>query len=138
MKKFLLFIAVLASGIVMGQSIIPSNNNYTEDSTNYMAELGSGNFVYRIPLFNIETMNPDFNLQGNRYYNAQAASSIYTSKQPIRGWSNDYSPNIYRKINNSFWDESYYRVNSADVYGDGEPYEKPERAGVPFTLTCLV
>lgn len=137
MKKFLLFIAVLASGIVMGQSIIPSNNNYTEDSTNYMAELGSGNFVYRIPLFNIETMNPDFNLQGNRYYNAQAASSIYTSKQPIRGWSNDYSPNIYRKINNSFWDESYYRVNSADVYGDGEPYEKPERAGDTFHINMF-
>ncbi|WLD24302.1 hypothetical protein NU10_02560 [Flavobacterium dauae] len=134
MKKFLLFITVLASGIVMGQSIIPSQNNYTEDFTNYGAELGSGNFVYHVPLFNIETMNPDFNLQGNQYYNAQAASSIYTSTQPIRGWSYDYLPNIYRKINSPFWDESYYRVNSADVYGDGEPYEKPKRDDDTFHI----
>lgn len=140
MKKFLLFIIAFASHISWGQDNIPSVNNYTEISSNYRAELGSGNFVYNIPLFDIATLNPEFNFRGNLYYNAQAASSVYTADGIIaRGWSADFLPSIYRKIEEAgtFWDESYHRVNSAEVYGDGEPYEKPERTNDLFQINIF-
>src|SRR5690606_23410514 len=46
---------------------------------------------------------------------------------------------IYRKIEEAgtFWDESYHRVNSAEVYGDGEPYEKPERTNDLFQINIF-
>lgn len=140
MKKFLLIITSLVSGIAMGQQNTTAANNYTETFSNYRAELGSGNFVYNVPLFNIETMNPEFNFQGNLYYNAQAASSIYTAQGIMdRGWSADFLPSIYRDIEKpgTFWDESYHKVNSADVYANGVPYTKPERTNDLFHINVF-
>lgn len=128
MKKFLLFVTLCFSGITMGQENIPSANNYTETFSNYRSELGSGNFVYNVPLYDIETIDGNLSLRGNLYYNAQAASSVYTSEGIMdRGWSVDFLPSIYRDIEEigTFWDESYYKVNSVEV---DEDYTKPERA----------
>lgn len=140
MKNLLFIIVILASNIVAGQESVPAANNYTETFSNYRAEPGSGNFVYNVPLFNIETITPDFNFLGNLYYNAQAASSIYTADGIMdRGWSANFLPSIYRDIEESgtFWDESYHRVNSADVYGNGQPYEKPERTNDLFQINVF-
>lgn len=140
MKNFILFVTSLVSGITMGQQNTTAANNYTETFSNYRAELGSGNFVYNVPLFNIETMNPDFNFQGNLFYNAQAASSIYTAKGIMdTGWSADFLPSIYREIKKSgtFWDESYYKVNTAEVYTDHLPFDKPERTNDLFHINVF-
>lgn len=140
MKKFLVFVTSLVSGITMGQQNTTAANNYTETFSNYRTELGSGNFVYNVPLFNIQTINPDFTLPGNLYYNAQAASSIYTAQGIIgAGWSADFLPSIYREIkkNGTFWDESYHSVNSADVYSNGVPYTKPERGSDIFQINVF-
>lgn len=140
MKKFLIFSLLFVSGIAMGQQNTTAANNYTETFSNHRAELGSGNFVYNIPLFSIETINPDFNFQGNLYYNAQAASSIYTAQGIIdRGWSADFLPSIYREIEKSgtFWDESYYKVNTEEVYTDHQPFDKPERTNDLFHINVF-
>lgn len=130
MKKILLFIvAILVSKIVTGQESAPAANNYTETFSNYRAELGTGNFVFDVPLFDIETVNPDFNLMGNLYYNAQAAATTFTAEGIMaRGWSADFLPSIYREINtpNSLYDELYYETDTYEVESDGS-FSRPHR-----------
>ncbi|MEG1026485.1 MAG: hypothetical protein RSF34_18570 [Flavobacterium sp.] len=129
MKKFLLFTIVFTVNVCLGQNV-PSANNFTEISSNYRADMGSGNFVYSVPLFDIETMNPNFGLQGNLYYNAQAASSIFTAEGILaKGWAADFLPSIYRDINqiNSLCDELYYKTDTYSVNGDYQPYSRPYR-----------
>lgn len=139
MKKFLLFVLLTVVTVVRGQSI-QSVNNYSETSVNFQAELGSGNFVYNVPLFNLETVNPDFTFSGNMWYNAQAASTVFTSDPPVyRGWSLDFIPTIYRNIleENTLWDEKYYLANTDDTDYFLPGYTRPERANDRFEFNIF-
>lgn len=135
MKKFLVFIVLIVSYNIFGQGVA-SGNNFTEISNNYRTELGSGNFKFSVPLFDIETINPDFNLSGSMHYNAQAATSIYTGEGILgKGWSADFLPSIYRQ-HSDLWDEAYYKPNTADVH-EAEPYTKPERINDLFEFNVF-
>src|SRR5690606_7018502 len=139
MKNFLLFSLLVVASTVWGQEV-PSGNNFTEITNNYKAELGTGNFVYAVPLFDVATASPDFNFSGSMYYNAQAASSVYTTEGILsKGWSVDFLPSIYRNIDkdDTLWDESYYMPNTADVYGDGTPFDRPDRVNDLFEFSAF-
>src|SRR5690606_34211511 len=117
---------------------IPTANNFSEISGNYRADLVSGNFVYSVPLFDMETVNPDFNLRGSMYYNAQAASTIYTAEGILaRGWSADFLPSIYRNGSSPLWDEAFFKPNTADVDDDYQPYTRPERVNDLFEFNVF-
>lgn len=108
----------------------PSVSNFSETFSNFKAELGSGNFVYSIPLFSMETVNPGFTFTGSMWYNAQAASTVFTSDTPLsRGWSLDFIPSISRNIHagNSLWDEKYYEPNTNDTNYFTPGYNRPTR-----------
>jgi len=115
--------------MALGQEVTPSANNHSEISNNYKAQLGTGNFTFNVPLFRMETLNPDFVFQGQLYYNSHAASTAFTSEGIMsKGWSADFLPSIYRNINeeNTLWDEQYYHIDTAPIYTDGS-FTRPSR-----------
>src|SRR5690554_6524456 len=129
MKKILIFVLLIVSNICLGQDNIPTANNFTEIFSKNRAELASGNFVFDVPLFDIETVNPNLNLRGSLYYNAQAAATTFTSEGIMaRGWSADFLPSIYRNIDkpNSLYDELYYQTDTYEVESDGS-FSRPAR-----------
>lgn len=129
MKQFLVFLLLVISTSVFGQTAT-SVNNYSETFSNFKSELGSGNFVYNIPLFSLDTDNANFTFTGNMWYNAQAASTVFTSETPLsRGWSFDFIPTIARNIDteNSLWDEKYYQPNTNDANYFVPGYARPTR-----------
>lgn len=131
MRKFFVFVLLFVSLSSTAQSTSPSANTFTEMMGEYRGSLGSGNFLYNVSLFDLETMNPDFNFKGNLYYNAQAASSIYTGEGIMdKGWGADFLPSIYRRIDqeNTLYDELYYKVSTEEITGEFQPYSRESRA----------
>jgi len=132
----LLFVFLMITSIGWGQIVdVPGVSNHSEISNNFKGQLGSGNFIFDVPLFDIETVNPDFVLKGSLWYNAQAASTVYTSPGTYgnRGFSVDFLPTIHRNIKeeSTLWDESYFKVNSADLTDN----KRPERTNDLFEFS---
>lgn len=125
MNKFIIYILLFITTFVEAQTP-QTASNFSEISTNYNIELGTGNFSYNVPLFSLKTINNKYIFNGNLNYNSQAAANIFTSEGILKkGWSLDFIPSIYRNLSDSenLWDELYYEPDTYEIYG--EPYPNP-------------
>lgn len=115
MNKFIIFLVLFTTTFLKAQE---TASNFSEISTNYDIGLGTGNFSYNVPLFSLPTVNNNFIFNGSANYNSSAAANFFTSEGSIaKGWSLDFIPSIYRKIdsNNKIWDEIYLEPSLSDL-----------------------
>lgn len=125
MNKFIIFLVLFTTTFLKAQAP-ETASNFSEISTNYNVELGTGNFSYNVPLFSIPTLNNNFIFNGNANYNSHAAANVFTSDGAIsKGWSFDFIPSIYRSQSGDIWDELYYYADTYLIYGQTYPIPNP-------------